>query len=199
MLGLAALLVLGPALAQATECYLPGAYPECTYSFCDPGNQSMCWVSCCDASGYLMLKPSEIEELSPEIMRHAPKQNRDNAKIIPIEGTKKSCAQYIGSYWVFKEKSFQICEIDPDMHIDGVDVELHTVDVYEDIGCYHSEDHYMKYVLDSVHCGWHSEETCEQRVNDRITTVWAPQGYFVTVPPDGEGDYCPVPRILYAP
>lgn len=103
--------------------------------------------------------------------------------------------QCLDMTYVYSGPSYQICHIDPDAHFSGVDVELHTVDVYVDSTCA-GAFRYRKRVLDSVHCGFHSESTCKQRVLDRITGTWIAQGYYPTVTEtDGETDKCPGPRL----
>lgn len=105
----------------------------------------------------------------------------------------QSCRQYT---YVLEAPSYQICHIDPDTHISGIDVELHTVDVYVDPTCANSTRFYRKRALDSVHCGFHTESTCKQRVMDRIMGTWIPQGYYPTVTEaDGDADRCPGPRL----
>ncbi|MCY1077693.1 hypothetical protein [Archangium lansingense] len=102
----------------------------------------------------------------------------------------------VQSTYVYAGPSYQICHIDADMHVSGVDIELHTVDLYVDPNCPTSQTYYRKRVLDSVHCGFHSESTCKQRVADRIGGTWIPQGYYPTVTEsDGETDKCPGPRL----
>lgn len=94
----------------------------------------------------------------------------------------------------FEAKTYQICHLDPDTHFDGVDVELYTADRYRDHSCAQNPDRYRKYLLDSVHCGFHSQSTCETRVTNRINNTWVPQGYFPTFA-QGDVDYCPTPRL----
>jgi len=98
--------------------------------------------------------------------------------------------------YVYEGPSNTICHIDPDTHTNGVDVELHTVDVYKDSTCADSPRYYRKRVLDSVHCGWISPGQCENRVEYRITTTWIPQQVYPTMTPEeGDVDKCPGPRL----
>lgn len=100
------------------------------------------------------------------------------------------CGQ--GSF-VYDGPTMQLCYFDPDTHFpDGVDVEIYTVDRYRDTSCYGYIDHYRKRLVASVHCGWHSQSTCEGRVAARVTEL-AQQGYYPTAA--GDGDWCPRPRI----
>jgi hypothetical protein len=105
----------------------------------------------------------------------------------------ESCLDYT---YVFEAQTYQICQIDPDMHWNGVDVELYTADSYVDPTCADSPRYYRKRMLDSVHCGFISESSCKDRVGNRIMTDWAPQGYYPTVTEsDGDTDKCPRPRL----
>lgn len=102
----------------------------------------------------------------------------------------QQCGQ--GNY-VFHARTMQLCHIDPDLHFDGVDVEIYTADSYRDASCYQYANRFRKRLASSVHCGFHSKSTCKKRVAKRIGEL-AAQGYQ---PPtsDDELDRCPRPRI----
>lgn len=96
----------------------------------------------------------------------------------------------------YQAPTYQICHFDPDTHIDGVDVELYTSDTYVDFSCAQNPPRFKKRLLDSVHCGFHSESTCKSRVQTRVINTWLPQGYYPTVTEaEGDLDKCPYPRL----
>lgn len=94
--------------------------------------------------------------------------------------------------WVFKAPTMMLCHFDKDLHISGYDVEIYTADVYRDVSCLHYPDRYGKREVSSVHCGFHSEDTCRNRVIERVQEL-AAQGYYPIT--DTESDMCPWPRI----
>jgi hypothetical protein len=105
-----------------------------------------------------------------------------------------ACETDLGRYTLVRFGN-TLCQFDPDLHIDGADVEIYTADLYRDTSCRHLPDAYLKRQVASVHCGFHSEGTCENRVTQRVIEL-AAQGY--TPATDGEGDDCPLPRITRA-
>ncbi|ADO75805.1 hypothetical protein [Stigmatella aurantiaca] len=94
--------------------------------------------------------------------------------------------------WVYKAPTLMLCHFDADMSISGVDVEIYTADVYQDISCLHLPDRYSRREVSSVHCGFHSESTCQNRVAERVTEL-AAQGYYPITTSDQ--DMCPYPRL----
>jgi hypothetical protein len=95
-------------------------------------------------------------------------------------------------YFVYKAPTMMLCHFDPDMSISGVDVEIYTADVYQDISCLHLPDRYQRREVSSVHCGFHSESTCQNRVAERVQEL-AGQGYYPITSTDQ--DMCPYPRL----
>ena len=105
----------------------------------------------------------------------------------------ETCMDYT---YVFEAPTYTICQIDPDMHTNGVDVELYTADIYKDSSCADSPRYYRKRMLDSLHCGWIGEGSCKNKVEARISSTWIPQGYYPSVTDaDGDDDKCPWPRL----
>ncbi|MDC0711378.1 thrombospondin type 3 repeat-containing protein [Stigmatella sp. ncwal1] len=94
--------------------------------------------------------------------------------------------------WVYKAPTLMLCHFDPDMSISGIDVEIYTADVYQDISCLHLPDRYAKREVSSVHCGFHSEGTCNNRVQERVQELMT-QGYYPITSSDQ--DVCPQPRL----
>jgi hypothetical protein len=95
-------------------------------------------------------------------------------------------------YFVYKAPTMMLCHPDPDRSISGADVEIYTVDAYQDISCLHLPDRYQKREVTSVHCGFHSESTCKDRVAARVQELMA-QGYYPITSSDS--DMCPYPRL----
>jgi hypothetical protein len=94
--------------------------------------------------------------------------------------------------WSYAGPTMLICNIDSDLHLDGVTVELYTADRYQDVSCRNSADQYHERKVVSVHCGFSSQGTCTARVTSAIEQLVA-QGYTVTVAAAGQ-DNCPWPH-----
>lgn len=123
---------------------------------------------------------------------NCPRVYNPNQSDCDRDGRGDACETDPGVY-VFKAPTMMLCHFDKDWHISGVDVEIYTSDVYQDVSCLHLPDRYSHREVSSVHCGFNSESTCQNRVIERVQEL-AAQGYYptTTVP---DQDMCPQPRL----
>jgi hypothetical protein len=105
--------------------------------------------------------------------------------------------------WSYVGPTMSICHIDPDTHIGSVDVELYTVDRYEDLSCRSPYGDvspsygYRKRLVTTVHVSCWTPSECKRKVPPRVTErlqQLVQQGYTLLTA-EQDRDACPVPRV----
>jgi hypothetical protein len=103
------------------------------------------------------------------------------------------CSSWTRPSWQPTSDPPLLCQIDPDRHWDGVEIELYAAKRYEDTSCMPWPSRWEKNKVAEVGCSWWTALTdgseCGRRVLNKVTAL-AAAGY-VPYLPDPEGDNCP--------
>lgn len=104
------------------------------------------------------------------------------------------CTTWAQPVWQRKNEPGLICHVDLDQHWNKVTIEIHVAEAYEDVGCAHLQDHWVKYEKDETSCSFFSGSSeCEGRVQEEVMNV-AAQGYIPAFS-QPDVDECPHPRL----
>lgn len=104
------------------------------------------------------------------------------------------CSAWAEPLWQRKSAPGLVCHLDLDQHWNKVTIEINVAEPYEDVGCAHRPDHWLKYKKSETSCSFFTGSgTCQDRVEERVGALVA-QGYIPIVA-DVDDDQCPHPRL----
>jgi hypothetical protein len=104
------------------------------------------------------------------------------------------CTAWATPLWQRKSAPGLVCHLDLDQHWNKVTIEIKVAEPYEDIGCAHQPDHWLKYKKSETSCSFFTGSgECQSRVEEKVGAL-AAQGYIPIVA-DVDDDQCPHPRL----